>query len=306
MPLPIYDVPDDPPGRREETLGTKAKFWFVREGERWLFKEGHAGSGEDWAEVLAARSAESLGLPHAQYELATHKGVHGVVSRKIHDDDAALVFGNQVLAEQDPDYPAGLDSRFMRTSRHTAQAVAEALGRDIGLPAAWTPAPGVTSAPEVFGGYLLLDAWIANTDRHHLNWGVIESATDHTRTLAPTFDHAASLGAGLSDGTRLARLCSKDRQYTVAAYVTRPRTRSALFRDRGEPRPLSPLDAFLEWARRCPASTVWVKLLSAVDDVALVGEIAQVPEARMSDAAKAFAVEMLRCNKRRILEANKL
>ena len=42
-----------------------------------------------------------------------------------------------------------------------------------------------------FVGYVLLDAWIANQDRHHENWGALRHG-DELR-LAPTFDHGASL-----------------------------------------------------------------------------------------------------------------
>lgn len=305
MPLPIYEVPDDPPRRQEENLGSKAKFWLLRDGEEWLFKQARDGSGEDWAEIVAAQCADQLGLPHAHYELATWQGQRGVVSRKLHPEGTALVFGNQLLAEQDPGYPASVESRFVRTTQHTLDAIAVALGGGrISLPVGWTPRAGITSALDVFGGYLLLDAWIANTDRHHLNWGVIESTGDHVRSLAPTYDHAASLGASLTDDERRKRLSSRDSLYAVAAYVSRRRVRSALFRRSSDTHPLPPLEAFLEWRRLCPAARAWSEALDAVDDTTLAGEIAAVPESRMSAPARRFALEILRCNKRRILEAD--
>jgi len=61
-----------------------------------------------------------------------------------------------------------------------------------------------------FVGYLMLDALVGNTDRHHENWGVVlkptlvpaleEGAESQVRfhlSLAPTFDHGSSLGREL-------------------------------------------------------------------------------------------------------------
>ena len=63
------------PGRRLEPLGSKAKFWFRVEGtptRLGLFKYARTGTGEPWAELIAAELAWLLGLPHANYDLATY------------------------------------------------------------------------------------------------------------------------------------------------------------------------------------------------------------------------------------------
>jgi hypothetical protein len=64
-PLKVFVVPDEAPASTE-AMGTKSKFWFSRSGEMWLYKVTRPGSGEHWAEVLAAALAEMLGLPHAR------------------------------------------------------------------------------------------------------------------------------------------------------------------------------------------------------------------------------------------------
>jgi hypothetical protein len=45
-------------------------------------------------------------------------------------------------------------------------------------------------------GYLLFDAFVGNTDRHHQNWGIVLELETEKRllTLAPTFDHGFILG----------------------------------------------------------------------------------------------------------------
>ena len=60
------------------------------------------------------------------------------------------------------------------------------------------------SAFDCFAGYLLLDALIANRDRHPRNWAVMPAppGSDAHDMLAPSFDHASGLGFGLTDRER--------------------------------------------------------------------------------------------------------
>ena len=56
-------------------------------------------------------------------------------------------------------------------------------------PHGYTGPENVTSSNELFVGYLLLDALIVNTDRHHANWAVITSPDEDGKVLvelAPT------------------------------------------------------------------------------------------------------------------------
>jgi len=59
------------------------------------------------------------------------------------------------------------------------------------------PAPAQISSLGVFVGYMLLDAWTANQDRHHENWAAITGAKGVE--LAPTFDHGSALARNLTD-----------------------------------------------------------------------------------------------------------
>lgn len=171
-PLVVYTVPDDAPAK-DEPMGTKNKFWFARDGAMWLFKATRPDSGEHWAEVVAAGLAQRLGLPHAQYQLARWRGTAGAVTHRFTPEGHDLVHGNELLAERDPDYPRE-GARYLRPQEHTIEAVRGVVGAlGIGLPIGWQPPPGIESPVDVFGGYLLLDAWIGNTDRHHQNWALV-------------------------------------------------------------------------------------------------------------------------------------
>jgi hypothetical protein len=54
-------------------------------------------------------------------------------------------------------------------------------------------------------GFIVLDAIICNTDRHHDNWGLLRGPSVQGKTahrIAPSFDHASSLGRELRDEKR--------------------------------------------------------------------------------------------------------
>lgn len=299
-PFAVYALPDDAP-TATEPLGTKPKFWFSRNGEKWLFKATRPGHGEHWAEVIAARLAELLGLPHAHYELASWRDKSGVVNagavtRNFVAEGFALTHGNELLAERDPNYPPE-GRRYLRTKQHTIEAVRGVIG-DVGVPIGWEPIPGIDTAVDVFGGYLLLDAWIGNTDRHHENWAlVVDSGHRH---LAPTFDHAASLGAHLPDDQRKDRLESKDPAFRVEGWVQSAKARSALYLKEGEAKPLPMLDAFRAWAKTSHCDG-WLTRLESIKDGAIKELIGRVPSAEMTGPARAFAQAILEVNKGRIL-----
>jgi hypothetical protein len=60
--------------------------------------------------------------------------------------------------------------------------------------------------------YVVLDALIGNTDRHHENWGLLRKRIGDrwVGSLAPSFDHASSLGRELLDEKR-SRLLMENR-----------------------------------------------------------------------------------------------
>ena len=242
----IVRIPADAP-EAAEPLGTKDKFWY--HDHQSLFKKARPGTGEDWAEKIAEQVAAFLTLPHATYEMAdweTDSGVErGVVSRNFCERGAALVLGNELLAEADPDYAVGAISKF-HVPTHTVERVVHTFRqRRPDLPLDWTPPPYVENACDAFIGYLLLDAVVGNTDRHHENWGFIRTVGGEFH-LAPTFDHASSLGRNLRDDDRARRLRTRDRNSDIAAFSRR--ARSALFRHKADPRALLTSEAFAEGA----------------------------------------------------------
>jgi hypothetical protein len=255
------------------------------------------------AQELAAR----LGIPHARYELAVAGGERGVITPRITSDLERLVHGNELLVEVIPDYAS--KSAAYRTPSHTVDAVVAALSqpdREIALPRGDLPQE-VTTAVDVLAGYLMLDALIGNTDRHHENWAVIESPASDGGSrfrMAPTFDHASCLGRNEPVARIEERLKTRDRNYGVEAYAVR--ADSALYRSAGDLKPMSPLDAFEEISVTATnAAKAWCARLSRLDDAALHHILRQVPMDRMQEPYKEFTTRMLRFNRSRLRDVCK-
>jgi hypothetical protein len=293
------------PAEREEPLGTKEKFWFLRDGGRWLFKYCRPGTGEDWAERIAAEIAQLLRLPHADVELATFNGHRGVVVRDFTvGGELALVHGNELLLEADPTYPANTGS-YYQVSAHTVASIAAALTGIRWAQDKWLRS-GVEDSLDLFVGYLMLDALIGNTDRHHENWGVLIMKKDtgpRFTVLAPTYDHASSLGRELRADVRQRKYGRRDGSYDVAKFIGK--ARSATYAAPTEKAPLSPLSAFRAFAALRPvAAKAWLGALAALTNADLANTVDRIPHTIMSGAERDFARAILAYTRLQLLETD--
>ena len=275
----------------EETQGSKPKQWLIHPntGEHWLMKEATFNmsgtpreyrKGDDWAERIACGVAGVFGLPVAQVELSvdsrSHKDVYGTICRSVITRKNEMRPGNTLLKKHDDS--AASDDR----SWYTVEAVHRVLGD-------CQPPPGVVStlsAWGVFVGYLVLDALIGNTDRHEENWAFVGSAPD--RYLAPSFDHASSLGFLLSDSAREERLSTRDQNFTPEGFADRAKSRFYC-----KPHPIDVVAAARMLDGRA-AEEHWLNQPEGIDD--LVAPIWAIPEHRMSEPARHFAERVMRRN----------
>ncbi|MCW5557910.1 MAG: hypothetical protein KIT22_08770 [Verrucomicrobiae bacterium] len=288
-----------------EHLGTKRKFWFTMDGRRYLFKAEERGTGEDWAEKVVSELAQLLGIPHVDYELAhEYKGAMaiqpGVICPTFVPRPLVLVLGNQLLFFRDKSYP-GQGGRNYGVREYTVDAVTQ-ITSILEPPAqewlAGVPSE-VTTALGVFIGYMMLDAWVANQDRHHQNWGAIWHEP-HLR-LAPTFDHGASLARNLTDEERKERLTTRDRNRSVERFACR--ARSGFYASPHDGKTLLALDAFRQFAERDPdAARIWLGKLAGISQVAVDAILAEIPPQRMSPVTREFTLKLLMINQRRLLD----
>jgi hypothetical protein len=211
----------------------------------------------------------------------------------------SAVHRNELLSIVDPKY-ASTTRQFQQTS-HTVATVLKIL-KDVAPPTDWAFPSGIDTGADVFVGYLALDALIGNTDRHHENWGIIgmRETAKVAFELAPTFDHASSLGCHETDEKKNRRLNTADANFGCEAYASR--ARSGFFDQSGKGRPLRTIEAFKQAAQLNPsAAKVWRSIVDKIGVDQLTGTIGQIPESVMSGSSRAFAVGILKANRRAIL-----
>jgi hypothetical protein len=281
-----------------EQMGSKEKFWLdAPDGTVWLFKllrTDRAGNvyGDDWAEVVGAAMASLLGIPTAQVRFAFRGDSRGIASLRMHDTDVEdLVHGNEMLA--------GVDSGYDKAKRRENPEYSVARVRDslrgVGLPPGWT-GPLDFDGFDVWAGYLVLDAWIANQDRHHENWGTLVNRTDGMRVLAPSFDHGSSLGFNVFPDQAAALVAQPDR---LQAWVRR--ARSGHFAGRPG---LAELAREAMAAAGPTAQAYWLEQLRPIHRGSWRSVIDEVPAERMSEASRTFTCQVLETNRRRLLDGD--
>lgn len=292
----IVDVPVDV-DREDEQVGSKAKFWYQRDGLRHMFKLGTLNTGDPWGEKVAEQIAATVSIPHAKVELATCAApdlAHpsGIVSPTfLSNKSDSLILGNEMLFAQNRAYPHDQGGRL---SAHTLAAVFDVLENNNVLPPLGWGGASMRSGAEVFVGYLMLDAVIGNTDRHHQNWGVVK-VWKGALHLAPTFDHASSLGTKLRDEERIGRLNTKDHGYSVLAYVQK--CRSAIYREPGDRRPMKVQEVVALAQERYPdAVNAWREQFRVLNVERIRDIIAQIPNGWASEAERNFAAAVITCN----------
>jgi hypothetical protein len=117
--------------------------------------------------------------------------------------------------------------------------------------------------------------------------------------LAPSFDHASSLGRELGDAKRAARLGNSGRG-TIAGYASK--TSSAFWSDTGGARH-TPNEALLGAARLRPSAfAAWQRRLTALPIETLERIVERVPDERLSATGKRFTLELLRYNRQTLIE----
>jgi len=247
--------------------------------------------GDDWAEKLAAEIAHLLDIPAARVEFARTGDQVGVVSADVTHGTADLTMGNEVLQDVNPAYPV---ATIGEVRGYTLEIVLEALeSQEV------RPPPGTSprlSAPAVFAGYLVLDALIGNTDRHHENWALLAQPGEPA-TLAPSYDHATSLGAQLSDADRSNRCATNDSNQTPEAYARKARSRPFQGRPSLVALALRALATLPE-----PAIAHYRSQLDILTNSALASLCEAIPPARMSQPARIFARRMVAENRRRLVD----
>ena len=296
MPNP-YEIQEVQPDwlLTQETMGTKEKFWYrqpEKQARDWLFKFPQGNTGQHWAEKIAAEVAGFLRIRHARVELAVFDGAYGSVTESFTRGGRQLWHGNQVLAGTVQGYDP--EKRFHQSS-HTLANIWQALDVVFEEP------DTARRAKHSLADYTVLDALIGNTDRHHENWGILRKRVGNRwwGFMAPSFDHASSLGRELLDERRES-LLSENR---VGRYAERGR--GGIFWSDAEGHAPSPLELVRRAAHT--NSNLFrsaLNRLQTLDEGSVRNMIDGVPSAWMPLLARQFALELMLYNLNELRKLN--
>ncbi len=286
-------IRDEPGGRDQHKRWIAERADAPRE-DHWLWKVRQAtGDGSelaltDCAEVFTSRLAAAIDLPAADCRFAVLDGVAGLISRNVTPRGFALNSGATYLPEVEG-YKrktmgsASATGRMRRDHGYTLDAVEEVL-QAVGPP----PGSPNFSAFEVFSGFLVLDALVANGDRHPGNWAILERQADGVRFLAPTYDHGSALGAGLTEANR--------RDKSPEEFARRGRANPF------EPRKQFLVGLALEAVRRSGARH-WLQRIAALDGATIRATL-DAPPGKLSVVAATFVERVVLENQRRLCHDN--
>lgn len=280
-------------GGRDENKRWMAPKPETPRSEQWLFKPRRMHPGErgefthsDVSEVIASRLAWAMGLPAADCRLASRLDdegelILGAVSRNVAGPGFDIHSGGTHLEAIAGYRRVRRHGKADRDEGYTLDAVAAVL-EGLNGPPGW----GHLTACQVFAGYLVLDAWIANTDRHPRNWAMLEHVASGFSSLAPTFDHGSALGSGMNDAAR----CKRDVKSFCGGGKARP----------FEPTGSNLLGLAVEAAGRFDGK-FWFDRCAEIP-LADIEAIMEPCSARLSEVAYTFVHDVLIENQRRVKE----
>ncbi|AMX82972.1 toxin HipA [Geobacillus subterraneus] len=175
----LCDVSDWTKDEERQASGTREKFWLIHPDNthRYLFKIPKGNTGEAWAEVVASKIGQRIGLNMMEADLAVYDGIVGVLSRNFVFDDAEFYEGGDLFFTIAEDF-----DRYNLKHYHFLNIIK--VLSEFHLEKEFVQIP-------------IFDALIANQDRHCDNWGVIVHHNGYK--LAPIYDNGASLGYQLKE-----------------------------------------------------------------------------------------------------------
>jgi hypothetical protein len=224
------------------------------------------------------------------FDIAADRGGSGRESRSRELQHGTLLMQAREIAGYVPGRVPGRPGHSVENIRLVLEEAVLPPGSDL---------PFTATAFDVFAGYTVFDALIANRDRHDENWAVLlPIAEDGPVMLCGSYDHANSFGYNLSDAQRLMYLEREDgvaawcRKGTAFRYEhTVGKAAQTLVEAAVRALGLASAEARGYWRTR-------VDQLSEEDVREVVGRLP-----KMSDPARTFTTEVVQVNPKRILDA---
>ncbi len=296
-----------------EQAGTNSVNWLKdpSDGTSWLHKNvttppsTGVKQGEDWAEVVATQVGFALGVPCAKTRLCLRNGERGSLSLSVRPPGYDFNEGRVVLQSAGvPGYVPHMEGRRavdparpgVKRPGHSLQNIKTALA-EASAPPGFRGPEGL-QAFDIFVGYMVLDALIANRDRHEQNWAVLRPQLLGTPDrLAPSYDHGGSLGYNLLDAERERRL--KD-QASLASWASRG---TAYRFEHVRSAPSLVEHAVQAMSLGTPEAATWWSTQLAELDLSGLLEALEHGIPGMSVVASTFTAKLLTMNRRRLQDA---
>jgi hypothetical protein len=179
---------------------------------------------------------------------------------------------------------------------HTIENIAKA------VTAAITDRAEREEAFRQLAGFVMLDGLIVNTDRHHENWALLRSPLPdgtYVHRVAPTFDHASSLGRN-EPVDKISQWLQEP--HRLGWYTARGR--GAIFIKPTDPHGANPVRLVEVATRAWPRYfQPWGKMLQNVGLDRILSVVDRVPDHVMDARHRTFAKGLLGVTFRQVTEA---
>lgn len=194
MFMSLFDVSHWEKDEKRQASGTRQKFWLINplDKQRYLFKIPKENTGEAWAEVIASKIGQLMGLKTMKADLAVYNGILGILSENFVHDDKEFYEGGDLF------FTIAEDFDRYSLKYYDFPNIIKVLSE--------------FSLERNFIQIPIFDALIANQDRHCDNWGIIVYRAGYQ--LAPIYDNGASLGYQLQE-ERILKMFQDQRMFTA-------------------------------------------------------------------------------------------
>ena len=273
---PVDDIQRQTVINRKESGGYLTKFWIDHPQLGRSLVKLDESTAPGWSEKVAYELALLLKLPAARYELGVYQDRQAIsISPDFKSSKLTYINGDTLIRNSVESYQYNVANSFKALELNRVE-----------LPSDYQPPQGISDGADLFVGYLMLDALVANNDRHGANW---EIAIDNrgNKTLAPVYDNGASFGVDFGSLVYDNKTPQEYSQTIVSMFgvITQEAFKSAAI-------------------IRPKAAEIWKLQLNQIDRYKIQDLFNRIPKSLITAKAKQFALELIDNNQKSLLDIN--
>lgn len=281
--FPIYSIPIyEEINRLNNVDGVVKKGWINIENlGRCLLKLGDNSFNEVWKEKIASELAQQIGIPTASYEFAElPDGRKAILSPNYMKPNWIEKVGRECLQD---------NSKNLYTLENVIDTIDIS---NLTLPNIALPT-NIDTSSDLFTGYLLVDYWIANGDRHGRNWGIQIDPLSGQKELLPLFDCGFSMRFANSRnrGAEYLRWYTDDLEIAFVSETNFPIQMRELIKKLQQLKP--------------EATRSWIERLENIDRDSVIQLFDRIPNGWIQASQIAPAIDLITYNRDRLIELNR-